>query len=161
MSFPSSAYSSSLPFPATRKSSSNPPKITSSPVPPYSSSPPSPPCRLSSPLSPYSLSFSKRPCNTSLPDLPYIISSVLHPRIISGPLVPLVLRILPIEQAASITLSLHDSVSGISNTKRSNNIIQTDAIILVGNPFCMYIYTLLVHHYLLTSMNQNFEKYYN
>src|SRR5215203_5937679 len=44
-SFPSSPYISSLPSPATRKSSSNPPKITSSPLPAYSSSPPSPPCR--------------------------------------------------------------------------------------------------------------------
>ena len=40
--------------------------------------------------------------------------------------------ILPIEQAASITLDPNDSVSSTSDNKR-NNAIQIDAI-LVGNP---------------------------
>ena len=40
--------------------------------------------------------------------------------------------ILPIEQAASITLYPNDSVSSTSDNKR-NNAIQIDAI-LVGNP---------------------------
>ncbi|HZB16435.1 MAG TPA: hypothetical protein VE445_04640, partial [Nitrososphaeraceae archaeon] len=79
-----------------------------------------------------------------------------HPNIISASLVPSVVIILPIEQAASITLYLNDSVSGISDDKR-NNAIQIDAI-LVGNPLS-YIYIYNVNSLqLIIHMNKYLEQ---
>lgn len=65
--------------------------------------------------------------------------------------------ILPIEQAASITLYPNDSVSSTSDNKR-NNAIQIDAI-LVGNPLS-FIYNVNSLQ-LIIDMNQYFEQYYN